>query len=148
MPLYSNDIMPAGSFGSVLDVKVFNVSILVTTIAMLYWHVSPHFDISFNKKLGKYFTCTPYTNENHLNTIVQVVFWQGRHDLNVQHLVLETSALPIELRPYRIDNILWRRLLCQLSYSPIVAKPVLASAHTGGGEGEIRTLGGVSTSAV
>ena len=69
--------MPAGSFGSVLDVKVFNVSILVTTIAMLYWHVSPHFDVSFNKKLGKYFTCTPYTNENHLNTIVQVVYLAG-----------------------------------------------------------------------
>jgi hypothetical protein len=27
---------------------------------------------------------------------------QGRHDLNVQRLVLETSALPVELRPYGV----------------------------------------------
>ena len=26
--------------------------------------------------------------------------WQGRQDLNPRHLVLETSALPAELRPY------------------------------------------------
>jgi hypothetical protein len=25
--------------------------------------------------------------------------WQGRQDLNPQHLVLETSALPLELLP-------------------------------------------------
>ena len=27
--------------------------------------------------------------------------WQGRRELNSQPLVLETSALPIELHPYR-----------------------------------------------
>ncbi len=26
--------------------------------------------------------------------------WQGRQDLNLRHLVLETSALPTELRPF------------------------------------------------
>ncbi len=26
--------------------------------------------------------------------------WQGRRELNSQHPVLETGALPIELRPY------------------------------------------------
>jgi hypothetical protein len=26
--------------------------------------------------------------------------WHGRQDLNLQHAVLETAALPIELRPY------------------------------------------------
>ena len=30
--------------------------------------------------------------------------WQGRQDLNLRHLVLETSALPTELRPYNVDN--------------------------------------------
>ena len=29
-----------------------------------------------------------------------VLFWQGRQDSNSRHLVLETSALPTELRPY------------------------------------------------
>ena len=28
-------------------------------------------------------------------------WWQGRQDSNLQPLVLETSALPIELHPYR-----------------------------------------------
>ena len=28
--------------------------------------------------------------------------WQGRQDLNSRHLVLETSALPTELHPYKV----------------------------------------------
>ena len=31
-------------------------------------------------------------------------FWQGRQDSNSRHLVLETSALPTELRPFVLDN--------------------------------------------
>ncbi len=29
----------------------------------------------------------------------RIIFWQGRRDSNSQHPVLETGALPIELRP-------------------------------------------------
>ena len=64
--------------------------------------------------------------------------WQGRQDLNLRHLVLETSALPTELLPYipmaegysnsgdytvqhdknhtkTVRNLAWARL--QLSYA-------------------------------
>ena len=34
------------------------------------------------------------------------IFWQGRQDLNSRHAVLETAALPTELRPYNILYIL------------------------------------------
>ena len=30
--------------------------------------------------------------------------WQGRQDSNSRHLVLETSALPTELRPYALSH--------------------------------------------
>ena len=36
--------------------------------------------------------------KNLLNLII--ISWQGRQDLNLRHLVLETSALPTELHPY------------------------------------------------
>ncbi len=32
--------------------------------------------------------------------------WQGRQDLNLRHLVLETSALPTELLPYRVTALM------------------------------------------
>lgn len=31
--------------------------------------------------------------------------WQGRQDLNLRHLVLETSALPTELLPFASNSI-------------------------------------------
>ena len=40
--------------------------------------------------------------------------WQGRQDLNSRHLVLETSALPTELHPYKV-HILFYHILCKKS---------------------------------
>ena len=37
------------------------------------------------------------------------MLWQGRQDLNLRHLVLETSALPTELHPFVRDNSLMIR---------------------------------------
>lgn len=45
----------------------------------------------------------------HLNSYVQV-FWQGREDLNPQLPVLETGALPIELRPYGCATMIAERV--------------------------------------
>ncbi len=35
------------------------------------------------------------------------LIWQGRRDLNSRHPVLETGALPTELRPYIISNLVF-----------------------------------------
>ena len=36
---------------------------------------------------------------NKRRRMTNIISWQGRQDLNSRHLVLETSALPTELRP-------------------------------------------------
>ena len=38
------------------------------------------------------------SDEEQVNALRPV--WQGRQDLNLRHLVLETSALPTELLPF------------------------------------------------
>ena len=51
------------------------------------------------------------------------MLWQGQKDLNSQHAVLETAALPVELYPYGAENEtrtrdpnLGKVVLYQLSY--------------------------------
>ena len=39
-------------------------------------------------------------NKNTQTYGLSIFIWQGRQDLNLRHLVLETSALPTELHPY------------------------------------------------
>jgi hypothetical protein len=39
-----------------------------------------------------------------VSTLVEYSVEQGRQDLNLQPAVLETAALPVELRPYTDDS--------------------------------------------
>ena len=47
------------------------------------------------------------SDEEQVNDLRPV--WQGRQDLNLRHLVLETSALPTELLPYIFFNYIYYR---------------------------------------